>query len=66
MLEPQAWDVFHTNQDRRSKSSMTSHDHVVLVDQDWIGETVLLDTVSNLFDLLFGMGTRIARIGSQA
>lgn len=45
---------------------MTSHDHVVLVDQDWIGKAVLLDIISNLFDLLFGMGACIARIGGQA
>lgn len=46
-----------------AETAMTSDDDAIRVDQNRVGESELADRSNNLFDLGFGMGPRVSRIG---
>ena len=64
-LQPHTRDLSHSQKLCGRKPAMAGEHHVVLVDEDGIGEAETLDTVGNLPDLLAAMDPRVARIGLQ-
>ena len=66
VLKADTGHISHLQQLGSLYAPMTSKDHIVFVDEDWIGEAKLHDAVGDLFHLLLRVGARIARVGKKS
>jgi hypothetical protein len=62
VLNPDRWNRFHTDELSRCHATVTSHDHVLLINQNGIREAKRTNAVGNLSDLVLGVGAGVLGI----
>jgi hypothetical protein len=65
MRQPDNGDLLNAKQLCSLKAAVTGNDRAIVGGEDWVGESEPGDTVRDLPDLLFRMGSSVTRICSQ-